>query len=336
VVVWGDVLVRSWNSPAPEGATCDGQPVPVGFEGVHVFDVSNPRDPALVAAVETECGSHTATGVPDPANKRLLIYNTPSNSACPGIDIIEVPLRDPAGSSLLRFEPAGRPCHDTGVILGRAMLAACAGGDGFTVWSLADSLEDPQQLYSVAVPGVTIGHSASFTWDGKVLIFGHEPGGGVAPRCTPTGTVLPGGVVQTDDMKSFFFYDTADGSLLGKWVLPRDQTLTENCTLHNYNIVPLRHRYVVVSGNYQSGISVVDFTNPANATEVAFADPAPLSETELILGGDWSSYWYDGRIYESDITRGLLVWKLSDRAVAGARKLGHLNPQTQEFTIGRK
>jgi hypothetical protein len=336
VVVWDDVLVRSWNSPAPEGVTCDGQPVPVGFEGVHVFDVSNPRDPALVAAVETECGSHTATGVPDLANKRLLVYNTPSSSACPGIDIIEVPLRDPAGSSLLRFEPAGRPCHDTGVILGRAMLAACAGGDGFTVWSLKDSLEDPEQLYSVAVPGVTIGHSASFTWDGKVLIFGHEPGGGVAPRCMPTGTVLPGGVVQTDDMKSFFFYDTADGSLLGKWVLPRDQTVTENCTLHNYNIVPLRHRYVVVSGNYQSGISVVDFTNPANAREVAFADPAPLSETELILGGDWSSYWYNGRIYESDITRGLLVWKLSDRVVAGARKLGHLNPQTQEFTIARK
>jgi len=172
---------------------------------------------------------------------------------------------------------------------------------------------------------VTIGHSAGFTWDGKVLIFGHEPGGG-APRCTATGTVLPGGVTQTDDMKSFFFFDAATGSLLGKWVLPRDQTVTENCTLHNLNVVPLRHRDVLVSGNYQSGISVVDFTDPANAREVAFADPAPLSATALVLGGDWSTYWYDGRIYESDITRGLLTWKLSDPAVAGARKLGHLNP----------
>jgi hypothetical protein len=170
----------------------------------------------------------------------------------------------------------------------------------------------------------------------QVLIFGHEPGGGVAPRCTPTGTVLPDGTVQTDAMKTFFFYDTADGSLLGRWVLPRDQTVIENCTLHNCNIVPLRDRYVVVSGNYQSGISVVDFTDPANAREIAFADPAPLSETKLILGGDWSSYWYDGRIYESDITRGLPVWKLNDPAVAGARKLGHLNPQTQEFTLGRR
>jgi hypothetical protein len=51
------------------------------------------------------------------------------------------------------------------------------------------------------------------------------------------------------------------------------------------------------------------------------------------LGGDWSTYWYNGFIYELDITRGLLVWNLSDRAVAGARTLDHLNPQTQEFVI---
>jgi hypothetical protein len=46
------------------------------------------------------------------------------------------------------------------------------------------------------------------------------------------------------------------------------------------------------------------------------------------------SYWYDGRSYESDITRGLLIWALSDQAVAGAKRLGHLNQRTQEFTIG--
>jgi hypothetical protein len=76
---------------------------------------------------------------------------------------------------------------------------------------------------------------------------------------------------------------------------------------------------------------------PASASEVAFADPAPLANpgnpAAIELGGDWSTYWYNGLIYESDITRGMMVWNLSDRAVAGARKLGHLNPQTQEFTI---
>ena len=93
----------------------------------------------------------------------------------------------------------------------------------------------------------------------------------------------------------------------------------------------------MVSGNYQSGISVIDFTDPANAKEIAYADPAPLVDPNppvgIELGGDWSTYWYDGRIYESDITRGLMIWDLSEDMVAGARKLGHLNPQTQEFSI---
>jgi hypothetical protein len=341
VIIWDTVLVRSWNSPAPAGATCDGDPVPQGWEGVHVFDVSNPANPDLVGAVQTACGSHTETAVPDLANNRLLVYNNSSSGTCPGIDILEIPLDDPEASSFIRFEPAGRSCHDSGVILGNAMLAACAGSvagqPGLTVWSLGGarggSLEDPLQLWSANVTNTTTGHSASFSWDGEIVIFGTEPGGGTQPRCTPTGTQLTPTTVQTDEMKSLFFFNAVTGSFLGKHVLPRPQTLTENCTMHNYNVVPTSKRHVLVHGSYQSGIGVVDFTNPANAVEIGYADPAPLSETQLILGGDWSSYWYDGRIYESDITRGLIIWNLSDRAVAGAQKLRHLNPQTQEFTL---
>ena len=114
-------------------------------------------------------------------------------------------------------------------------------------------------------------------------------------------------------------------------MLPRNQAVTENCTIHNYNVVPTGRGHVLVAGNYQAGISVVDFSDPANPVEIAYADPAPLVPTQL--GGDWSTYWYNGRIYESDITRGLIVWRLNDRAVAGARHLDHLNPQTMEFSI---
>jgi hypothetical protein len=31
--------------------------------------------------------------------------------------------------------------------------------------------------------------------------------------------------------------------------------------------------------------------------------------------------------------RGLIVWNLSSNVVAGAKKLGHLNPQTQETSL---
>ena len=161
-----------------------------------------------------------------------------------------------------------------------------------------------------------------------MLILGWEPGGGAAPECEAT---------DPDVKKSWFFYDASDGSKLGQFVLPRPQTATENCTIHNYNVVPTDKRYLLVGGNYQAGFSVVEFTDPSNAREVAFADPAPLPlnpDGTRDLGGDWSTYWYNGRIYESDIKRGLLIWNLSGKWGAGAKRLPYLNPQTEEFTLG--
>jgi hypothetical protein len=187
-------------------------------------------------------------------------------------------------------------------------------------------------------------HSASFTWDGKVIILGWEPGGGAAPFCQANGstTGLPPGVVQADVHKSAFFYDARTGAKLGQWTLPRAQSSAENCTIHNYNTVPLRSgRYLLVMGNYQAGTWVADFTDPASPETVAWSDPPPLppvttpgGQVVNELGGAWSSYWYNGFIYESEITKGLNVFLLSDRARAGDRKLGHLNPQTQERSFG--
>src|ERR687895_269332 len=51
VIVWENLLVRSWNSPATAASSCDGQLVGAGFEGLHVFDISRPKDPTLVASV---------------------------------------------------------------------------------------------------------------------------------------------------------------------------------------------------------------------------------------------------------------------------------------------
>jgi hypothetical protein len=347
VLIWDNLLIRSWNSPVSAGnaatASCGGGLVGQGFEGLNIFDISDPTNPVLIknlrmAANTTPagCGSHTATLVPDLARGNLYVYNSASSGACPGIDIVKIPLADPASAVFLRREPSGRSCHDTGVILGDVNLAACAGGNGFTVWSFdpgidppaVGSLEDPIQLYSRTISGVSIGHSASFTWDGNVLIFGHEPGGGGQAQCQATSSIVN---------RSLFFFEAQTGTLLGTMLHPRPQTNTENCTWHNYNVVPSDKRYILVSGNYQSGISVVDFTNPAAAYEVAYADPAPLVNPQnpaaIELGGDWSTYWYNGRIYESDITRGLIIWNLSDNTVAGAMKFDHLNPQTQMISF---
>lgn len=338
VLVWEHLLIRSWNTPASAASMCGGLPVGMGFEGLHIFDVSDPASPALVGSVRmatgslptSGCGSHTATLVPDVARGNIYVYNSASSSSCPGIDIVRIPLANPSMATFVRREPSGRSCHDTGVILGDVNLLSCAGGNGFTVWSMDPSLdtsqvgsvEDPVELYSKTVPGVSIGHSASFSWDGQVLIYGHEPGGGSQAQCQATSSTTN---------RTIYFFDADTGTQLGSMLHPRPQASSENCTWHNYNIVPTNRGYVMVSGNYQSGVSVVDFTDPANAREIAYADPAPLAPTAL--GGDWSTYWYDGLIYESDITRGLIIWRLTDPLVEGVRTFGHLNPQTQETSF---
>lgn len=326
VLIWEDILIRSWNDPASFGATCDGEPVMPGWEGIHIFDVSNPSNPDLLASVRTPCGSHTATGVPDVDHNRFLVYVSAISDSCHWIDIVEVRLDDPASATLLEPAMAERHCHDTGVVLGSARLAACAGHDGFSMFSLGGSrggsLTKPKFLYSMTVPGVSIGHSASFSWDGRVLVFGHEPGGGAEPRCQESSDPRD---------RTMFFYQPTTGELLGTWVLNRPQSADENCTVHNYNVVPTASGRVLVSGNYQAGTRAVDFSNPQDPKPIAFVDPIPLQPRAL--GGDWSSYWYDGYIYQSDITRGLFVWKLDHPLVNDAVKLGHLNPQTVEFTI---
>jgi hypothetical protein len=42
---------------------------------------------------------------------------------------------------------------------------------------------------------------------------------------------------------------------------------------------------------------------------------------------------YDGFAYESEITKGVNVFGVSDPRLAGAIRLGHLNPQTEEFAL---
>jgi hypothetical protein len=351
-----DILVRAHNSNTPTDNVanpryCGGMLMPGSFEGVSVHDISDLTNPQIMAIVDLPQGTHTLTLVPDDANGRILIYSSASSGNNPGLDILEVPFNDLSATQFLRFERSGfdtaddRSCHDTTVILGDVMRVACAGGNGFTVWSIKESeggsLEDPAVMYSQVWNDydeaddrfdgtVSIGHSAAFSNDGKVLVFGHEPGGGGQAQCQATTNIVN---------KSMWFIDTESAELLGWHTLPRPQTNTENCTIHNFNVVPLpiqgkkAIRNVLVHGSYQSGIGMVNFSDPANAYEFAYADPAPLDPDNFTVGGDWSTHWYDGFIYESDITRGVIVWNYSGNETAGAAKLGHLNPQTQEWTV---
>ena len=53
------------------------------------------------------------------------------------------------------------------------------------------------------------------------------------------------------------------------------------------------------------------------------------------MTGAWSTYWYNGELYETNIGEGLNIFG-PDFKVRGARRLPHLNPQTQEFSFRSK
>ena len=341
--VYKNLVFRSIDTPvaaATPEETCDAPPAASGFEGIQVFEVKKPKRASaddLVAAVATDCGSHTHTVVPDPKRNRVLLYVSASATA-PVYDndpvwrhecsvehdkfqIVEVPLDHPEDARAIADVPlaGGHSCHDIGVLLTKKQrLAVCAGMQAI-VFDISDPAE-PVRLRAFTTPGVTGWHSAALSWDGDVTVMGWEPGGGVGPECEAGDPAL---------FKSIFFFDTASGALLGTWVLPRAQSSVENCTIHNYNVVPIRNRDVLVAGNYQAGTWVVDFTDPRRAKTVAWADPLPLDPAALTLGGAWGSYWYNGFIYQTDITKGLKVFKLKDKLRWQAEDVGRLNPQTQ-------
>jgi hypothetical protein len=381
VGVYGSLVFRSVDAPQrtdgcspvaqsgnPTGADCAPAPSPcTGFEGIQIFDISDVDDIRHIASVPLDCGSHTHTVVPDPANDRVLIYNSVSGNAlqpnpgkygnrCPGPpfgreDIIEVPLEDPESARVIGSFELGEfmghhieICHDMGVILGSVDRAACAGHPAVAVFDISDPAE-PEFLYATTAPTVDRFHSAAWSWDGAILATGWEPGGGTAPRCQATGTPLGGGLVQTDEMKTLFFHDGDTGQIVGRHVLPRPQSQYENCTIHNYNIAPTLKNDILVHGSYQSGTAMVNFNDLSNPYEVAWMDPPPLdppSETSPggrtnFRGGDWSSYWYNGFIYESDARRGLYVWKVSGSDAGGpALHLDYLNPQTNHLSVERE
>ena len=156
---------------------------------------------------------------------------------------------------------------------------------------------------------------------------------------------MPG--LQHRAQRTLFFIDPLTGETKGTMLHPRPQNSRENCTWHNFNVVPTKAGYYATVGSYQSGISVFDFSNPARAARDRLRRSGPAhrhaASTAIVLGGDWSTYWHNGYIYESDIKRGLITWQLNlggDATAAQANE--HLkrtntfalsNPQTQNASV---
>jgi hypothetical protein len=163
------------------------------------------------------------------------------------------------------------------------------------------------------------------------VVFTDEWGGGTRPRCRATDPATWGAdaVFEIVNRKLQF---------AGYFKLPAPQSEIENCVAHNGSLVPVPGRDIMVQAWYQGGVSVFDFTDAAKPVEIAFFDRGPVDEKQLITAGYWSTYWYNGFIYGTEIARGIDIFRLTpsehltrnEIAAATEARMQDFNPQQQQ------
>lgn len=400
VSVWANRILVLSVDRTMAGPQCGAARVahddPNGWEGLRIFDVSDPTNPKFLTSVYQDCGSHTNTLYPDRSRGRLLVLVS-SYPLRPGptcgqvngprvgrdplhgvIQVVEIPLAHPERAHELtelpitypgdpdnRFvwaehglsgpglEPAARACHDIAVYLPQRLVAgACI--EQAQLWRLdANGLPDTAHpLWVFDNPKDTDGpgggdtaadfwHSATFTWDGKIVNFSDESFG---DGCPPVSQITDPatGVTSPSDTGRTYFLDRTTGTELSQFMIPRPEA-GAYCSTHQGNVALVKDRYLLVQAWYMGGADVIDFTDPTNPQEVAFYDAAPDGPT----GSDnWSHYWYQGPrlaggglvtygqdgVHNPPTGRGFEVFHVN-LGVSAARSLGHLNPQTQEVSL---
>ncbi len=320
------------------------------IQGIRIFNVSDFNMPVQVGAVQTCRGSHTHTVVSNPndtGNVYVYVSGTSGvrddeelsgcsddspfedpDSALFRIEVIEIPMdrpqdaqivsrpfifSDPDSGILAGLWEGGdhgedtqrtsrtSQCHDITTFPEIGLAAGACSGNGILL-DISDPT-NPQRLDQVIDPGFAFWHSATFNNEGTKVIFTDEWGGGGRPRCRAQDPL---------DWGADAFYDIVDGKLQFRshYKMSAPQTESENCVAHNGSLIPVPGRDIFVQAWYQGGVSVVDFTDSTNPVEIAYFDRGPMDAEEMVLAGYWSTYWYGGYIYGTEIARGLDVFAL--------------------------
>ncbi|WP_230292389.1 DUF305 domain-containing protein [Croceicoccus sp. Ery5] len=349
--------------------------------GLRIFDISNPALPRQTGIVQNCRGSHTHSVVSGPdKDGKIIVYVSGTgrvrdekelkgcvaglpgdeNSALFSIDVVEIPVADPSKARIVDSprvfadEASGEiaglwrggnhgdgtqetnrtdQCHDITVFPSLNLAAGACSGNGI-ILDISDPLK-PKRIDAVTDKGFAYWHSATFNNRGDKVVFTDEWGGGMRPRCR---------VFDPKDWGADAVYDIKDGKLTYRshYKLPAAQGEKENCVAHNGSIVPVPGRDIFAQAWYQGGLSIMDFTDSANPVEIAHFDRGALSDEHQILGGYWSTYFYKGYIYGTEIVRGIDVLKLEpsefltqneiDAAALAQEVNGTFNPQ-QQFPV---
>ena len=318
-------------------------------KGIRIFDITDIHNPKQVADVQTCRGSHTHTILTDPKDKDdVFVYVSGSAGVRPAdelsgcsagdpdkdpdtalftIVVIKVPLAHPEQAKVVNspyifsdpesgkknalmnapihgqgMATATRGCHDITVYSWLGVAGGACSGNGILL-DISDVVH-PKRLDAVADSNYAFWHSANFSNDGKTVLFTDEWGGGGQPRCRASDPMAWGA--------DAIFTITPDKKLKldAYYKMPAPQTDKENCVAHNGSMIPIPGRNIEVQSWYQGGISLMDYTDPTHPFEIGYFDRGPVDDSRPAMGGQWSTYYYNGYIYGSEIARGTDVLKL--------------------------
>ncbi|KPC67396.1 hypothetical protein ADL27_58900, partial [Streptomyces sp. NRRL F-6602] len=238
-----------------------------------VFDISDKRKPRYVAAVETACGSHTHTLVPERKNVYVYVSSYSPSAAFPdcqpphdGISVIKVPRKAPHQAAVIDFPVlfpgdgpygGGNPgaptnpgvskttgCHDITALPHKDLAAGACMGDGILLDiknpekpKVIDRVQDNENF--------AFWHSATFNQKADKVVFADELGGGGAATCNEE--IGPKrGADGIYDLVRKGKDKTPKLVFRSYFKIDRHQADTENCVAHNGSIIPVKGRDIMV------------------------------------------------------------------------------------------
>jgi hypothetical protein len=340
ISVYGNLLfVSTDSSRSDDSCTSKAQSAELkaSWEGMKIFDISDVSNPKYIKSVETACGSHTHTVVPGDESVYLYVSSYSPRDTFPdcqpphdSISIIDVPLKTPTEAKVVAtpnlFPDGGYTntsgCHDITAYPAKKIAAGACMGDGI-IMDISNPVA-PKVIEQVTdTENFAFWHSATFNAKGTKVVFTDELGGGGAATCNakigPTRGANGIYDLSKDNKLTFRSY----------YKIPRHQNDTENCVAHNGSLIPVKGRDVMVQSWYMGGTSFWEFTDSGNPREIGYFErgPAPSGGG----GGTWSSYYYNGHVFSSDLGQGFDVLRITDRDLRKAAKvkMDQLNVQSQ-------
>ena len=329
--------------------------------------VEAPDDPANVYIyVQGTAGVRPATEL---AGCDANNTNTPTgeNPSKWRIEVIKVPLANPAGGrgrapsrACSRTRPARSTasrtrcrrrsirrasnwgptpitdaCHDITVYEELDLAAGACEGNGLLI-DISDPAH-PTRLDAVADPLYAYWHGATFSNDGKTVVFTDEWGGGTGARCRATDDLSWGGDA---------IYDIVDGKLAVPQLLQAAGRADEPGELRQPHPVaragsrPRPLRPGVVPGRRVAR----RLQRLGESGRDRLLRPRAEQRDGARAGGLWSTYWYNGVAYGSEIGRGFDVYgltpiagQLTQNEIDAAREVttARLNVQNQQHFVNQ-